>query len=376
MTTALDMQRARAAAIARELVSRSPDGSVVCVFAGGSLSRGEVWAAEFDGLAEIYSDVDLYVLARRRDVATVRQVAGDVARAAPAVTGARFMRSPDIGVYPAEELGTLPLRPGTVDLAAVHLLLYGDAAEIRVLRAASPRDIPADEALYLLENRLVELRASGHERSDAEKRLESVLALKARLDVHSAHAIVARTFRPSLDERRTAFATSPPVTIDELERKSLAAAYGSALRLDEWLREADPDAEARSARRALSSAWRALAPLVMQLPPGTPAARLIEQRCRAGRLWSNFRSVIRLRHYAGMPFGVAAACAMSLARLSPRTALRVDALVRQLYDEGAFDATDYERHQRYTDRLAARFGFDTGTSETRARAMHELISQG
>jgi hypothetical protein len=89
---ALDMQRERALAIARELAARAPEGAIATIFAGGSLGRGEVWSADVDGRTEVYSDVDLYVVARApSDVIGIRSVAASLKAGEVSPSSARFL---------------------------------------------------------------------------------------------------------------------------------------------------------------------------------------------------------------------------------------------------------------------------------------------
>src|SRR5262245_6389688 len=130
MSAALDLQRERAAILAREIVSRAPAGSIAGIFAGGSLGRGEVWAAEIDGVTEVYSDIDLYVVANSSAAEhAIRAVTRDVTL--PETNRVRFLRRADVGVYTREDLAAQPLRPGTVELDTHHLMLYGDDAVAR-----------------------------------------------------------------------------------------------------------------------------------------------------------------------------------------------------------------------------------------------------
>src|SRR5262245_42285509 len=207
MSNALDIQRERAALLAREIVSRAPAGSIASIFAGGSLGRGEVWAAEIDGALEIYSDIDLYVVASSASTErAIRNATHDVTL--PAMNDVRFLRRADIGVYTRDDLAAQPLRPGTAELDTNHLLLHGDAAIPKSLAGRSASAIPAGEALYLIENRLWEFAAGSAER------LGRAQALKAQLDVYSAHAIVDGSFEASLAKRAEHFRAAAPATMD------------------------------------------------------------------------------------------------------------------------------------------------------------------
>jgi hypothetical protein len=367
------MQRARAAGIARELVARCPAGSIVSIFAAGSLGRGEVWAAEIDGVIEVYSDVDLYVVTSDSSaLARIRPVADALSRDASSVSGAHFLRAPEIGVYSRADLDAQPLRPGTVDLAAHHVLLYGHPDVIRGLRAREASRIPSDEALYLLENRAMEVAAGTVPAEGPGARLMLVQALKAKLDVHAAHAIVAGSFAPTLAERARRFRDDPPVTLAGDAREEVASAYAATATLTAWLRGRDVGAETRATLSALARAWRSLAPIVMggEL---RQVEDLVSRRCRAGSYVSNARDVLRLRRCVGLPLWRVAVVAPRLARLSPRPSVRIDALVRHFQAEEN-GAPRLAAHSRYVDELTRHFGFTAGTAEMRVRAMHRAIS--
>ena len=366
------MQRARAFALARDLTARAPRGSMACVFAGGSLSRNEVWAAVIDGELEIYSDVDLYVVVRDHDaLAPVRAAAGDVASRAPGIDGVHFLRAPDVGVYTLPDLCAQPVRPGTVDLAVHHLVLDGDPGLPGRLPAPEASRIPAHEALYLVENRLAELAAPGGAGA-RESRLRTMRALKARLDVHSAHEIVGHSFAPSLDARSRRFASDPPPGMDDAARADVADAYRAAGDPSAWLPGRDETREVARARAGLVRAWCTLAPGV--LGKGETTEALLARRCHAGERRKNALEALRLRRAFGIPRGRVLASTPWLSRLSPATALRVDALVRECHAEGVCDARYVRAHERYLDRLTRTFGCVDGPLEMRVHAMHRVIS--
>ena len=367
------MQRTRAAALARDLISRAPRGSITCIFAGGSLGRGEVWAATIGAGLEIYSDVDLYVVTSDDAVlAPVRAAAATLAAAAPGVDGVHFLRPPDLGVYTLGDLRAQPVRPGTVDLAVHHLVLEGDRDLPGRLPAPDVSSIPASEALYLLENRLGEL-SGGPAPDERAARLRVMRALKARLDVHSAHAIVARTFAPTLDARARQVAAHAPDTLDAESAADVADAYRAAADVTAWIAGREEGAEIDRARAALVRAWLALAPVVLDCP-GARAETLVARRCHAGAYRENAREFIRLRHAFSIPMWRALLSAPSLARLSPRAALRADALVRECGARDRYDARALRAHDRYVDRLTRRLGHAAGSLEMRAQSLRRVIS--
>jgi hypothetical protein len=371
--SALEIQRTRASAIAGGLVSRSPQGAIACIFAGGSLGRGEVWCAQIDGANEVYSDVDLYVVVDdEAQLAAVRSVAASLTP--PETSGVRFLRPPDIGVYTRSDLAAQPVRPGTVDLAVHHLLLHGDAAVPKRIRAPAPSRMARDESLYLLENRVTEIAATNPGAQGSDERLTVILALKARLDVHAAHAIAEGTFTPTLAARARAFASAPPRGLDAFARDDIAAAYHSAADPGGWLPGKRGREERERALRALSHAWRALAGDVLGLRNGISIDEAVSARCRRGAHIENARELVRLRHRTGLSSWRAVVAAARLSQRSPGAALRMDSLVRELHARGALDAQSFATHASYVDSLTRAFGYTNGPPEVRARAMHRVIS--
>jgi hypothetical protein len=372
VSIALDMQRGRAASLAGELVQRSPPGSIACIFAGGSLGRGEVWAAELDGVLEVYSDIDLYVVAARDEaLPELRRVAQNLpALAAP--DGVRFLRPPDIGVYTPSDLAAQPKRPGTAELDTHHLLLHGNEAVARSLHGCSANQIPWEEALYLLENRAMELSAPAPTEAGAQLRLSLAQSLKARLDVYSAHAIVSRSFAVNMADRAQHFAQQTPPTLTGAARDDVARAFAALPVLDAWLRDHDAEDERWRALTALADAWLELGPKVLDAA-GTPA-ELVARRCRAGDRMANAREVIRIRHVANVSPWRAMRGALRLAHYAPIASLRVDPLARVFATEAGREQ-EFNDHFEYVDRLTQYFAFTGGgTREERVRRMYKALS--
>lgn len=367
MSFALDMQRERARALSDLVVGSAPAGSVVSVFAGGSLGRDEVWAAAIDGTLEIYSDIDLYVVTGpNASAAGFRETARLVTPPAPPA-GVRFLRPADIGVYTREDLSAQPLRPGTAELDTHHLMLYGDESIPRSLGGRSAAAIPAEEALYLLENRVFELTEAAKR---AEGRMALAQALKARLDVYSAHAIANGTFTATLAERARRFRAETPPTLDQDARAFIAEGFDAVRDLGAWMSGRRAGEDTQRTLRALVSTWRALAPRI--LGEEAPPAELVAKRCRGGAIAPNARDVLRLRRRLARSLASIVPAIAVLDRRSPVDALRIDALARCLAAES--DSGDFAGHFAYIERLTHQFGFNEGSLEERARRMHAAIS--
>lgn len=373
MSRALGLQVERARAFARELVERAPSDSIACIFAGGSLGRGEVWSAEIDGVLEVYSDVDLYVVARDDSrVDAIRAAATRAQHAVVAPAGTHFLRPLDIGVYTRTGLARQPRRPGTVDLRTHHLWLYGDRAIAQSLDAGGTSQVAGGEALYLLENRFRELAyALEREHPESAKRVMLVLALKARLDVYAAHAIVSRTFAPAHAGREASFAADPPATLTDHARQDVTTAFAAAHDLRAWMHGRAAGVEKVAALRAVADAWCALAPTV--LAADVTVGELAARRCRAGARTANAREVFRLRRATGLPAGRAILAALRLSGRSPVASLRMHALVRELEQRGN-DARAFGSHRTFIDALTRTFGFTDGSLDARVHAMHAAVS--
>lgn len=364
------MQREHATSLANLLVRATPAGSIACIFAGGSLGRGEVWAAEVDGGTQIYSDIDLYVVAQNEGA--VNRIKEQVLELRDRMLPPGFLKAPDIGVYTRTDLLSQPLRPGTAELDTHHMMLYGDESIPRGLRDRSAAHIAPEEALYLIENRVRELTAPSSSRMGPDfERLELVAALKTRLDVYSAHAIAEGTFAPTLKEREQRFRTEPPRTLDSDASAFVAEGFAAARDVRAWVLEHRAGDEMKRSLHALITAWRALAPRV--LGGDAPAAELVARRCRTGAIAPNARDVLRLRRRLARSLASIVPAIAVLDRRSPVDALRVDALARCLAMETGSEH-DFAGHFAYIDRLTHQFGFNDGSIEERARRMQAAIS--
>jgi hypothetical protein len=314
----------------------------------------------------VYSDIDLYVVASSPSAEqAIRAATRDVT--VPESKNVLFLRRADIGVYTREDLAAQPLRPGTAELDVHHLMLHGDEGIPRALSGRSDAAIPAEEALYLIENRLWEFVA-GHD--TAPGRLSRAQALKAQLDVYSAHAIVDGSFQATLAERAERFCAGPPATMDAHVRKLVSGAFEAVRDFGAWMQAPGTETERARAHDALCEAWRVLAPRVLNMT-GSPAY-LVARRARAGAWVVNARDVMRLQRRLGQPFFGIALALPFLARRSPVDALRLHALVRGLASEGTSESR-IDCHFDYVSELTAEFHFN-GSLKERVRDMHAAVS--
>jgi hypothetical protein len=323
LDAAVELLRRRAATIASGIERTVPAGAVAGVFAGGSVARESVWAATVDGVLEIYSDVDLYVvLARDRDAATVRAAAARVVAELPReADGAVFLRRDDVGVYPCSDLRAQPARPGTADLATHRVMISGDEAACAACLAGMPEQLPSGEALYLLENRAWDVWRTGvvDERS---ARLARVRSLKLSLDIAAAHAIVSglpasliSDIARTIDRDEWA---AVPAGVLERARKAVAAREDLAREL-----ASTPVADDDPIR--LANAWREIAAATLGGGDGT--TRLLDQRTHTGARFRNARQFVRVARRSGMTRAAALRAALKAATDDPVTTVRLYPMV-------------------------------------------------
>ena len=351
MDSPVVLLRRRAGAIAESIVRQAPAGSIALIFAGGSVARGAVWGASVADCLEIYSDIDLYVVvAAPEHTASVRAAARAVLRdLASSEPGVRYLRGADVGVYTREDLRAQPVRPGTADLAALHLPLYGDAGRIAgMVPEAGGRMDPA-EALYLLENRAWD--ADEPDATDpAVHRLRRVLSLKLDMDIATAHGIAL-----GLADPRVEAAAARAIHA----RDNLASFFDNA---------AAADAEPPIVRAC--NAWRELAPRVLALPAADGAA-LVAARCAQGRWIENSRENAQAVRGAGRSRVQAIIGGVRCAQRSARATVRGHAIARALVR--VEPAGSMRSHLTHLEHVTAALGFRDGTLDDRARAARRAL---
>jgi hypothetical protein len=377
--SAIEIMLRRADDVARELVERAPAGSILAVFAGGSVGRSEVWARPEGEVLAIHSDIDLYiVITEGADEDAVRDAAARAASATPDIRdGVVFLRGIDAGVYRLPDLLAQPARPGTVDMREHHQWLYGDRAILDALAPAANRSIAATEALYLLENRAWDVlgataAAEGAGAHDAAR--ARVQAAKAILDVGAAHLISEGRFVPTYLSRMDALRRRVPAR--------LAPPALAAIETAEAVRLGNAPLHTLDARDALvlvADAWCELAPSIIAKPEGASAdtddvPALLATRCARGALLDNYREFIRLRRRARWSLFAAATAGLRFATLSPRAVLRTHALARGLVESARAPAAALAFHADYVGAFAAHLGFDEGRLDSRARAALRAVS--
>ncbi|MBI4721141.1 MAG: hypothetical protein HY770_07990 [Chitinivibrionia bacterium] len=335
--------------------------SVESIFLSGSAAGGAVAWFNNGGFVEIYSDLDVFVVvAPGVDCARAKSAARSLIPGLPIETGEyRLFRAPDIGVYDESDLLSQPARPGTAEIPLRFRMLYGrDDVILRVRRRFDASNIAREEALYLLENRLMEqaslrARADG-DHSDGFARSMFYAGLKHCLDAASAVLMAEGAYVCGMDDRMKLF-------------KSLSASAGIAL-AKEWLdlidysyghlgnlqgamlsENARFDAIGRRSEALLLTAWKTIAASIFGCAPGTGWEDLVRARSRAHSLGSALRET----RADACPAGRLSELPDIRARNFGRKPLRPDAgiVCKNLIGVRSHAETDGHRHTDRRSRL-------------------------
>lgn len=376
-----DLVHEHARELTRRVLAAAP-GAVRTVFAGGSLARGQIAGFDDDGVAEIYSDVDLYVvLAEGTDGETLRGVIRSATSGAAPPAGTRMMATPDVGVYSFADLLAQPARPGTVALAREHVLLHGDDAIFPLLAESIGTTIDPAEGLYLIENRLIELAGADPPGSPASVgRFRRVRLLKTIMDVGAATLVGLGCYRTRGEERvemLRRLAAEPGSGVSPGDADLVAWAHRERSDLNRSLAAANPP-EAELETRVVDCAlnrWKNLA-ASLEDTDTNDWVTLILNRCRIGDYGNNFKEFLALRTRQGHPRRSALWAGMHLARYAPVETLRLAALMRHVsarLDPAGDGHRSLASVEAFIDRLTASGGFQEGPLDTRALAMFRAI---
>jgi hypothetical protein len=377
--------------ISAAILERLGKDDVESVFISGGVARGEVAAFRGSSVVEIYSDLDLFVIVRHgADLARARADARRAAADVP-LRGEGFVvfPEPDIGVFTKEDFLSQKTRPGTVEIAGSHVVLHGAAEVPALARRFRASEIEPAEALYLVENRLLEMCALADrlEKSpgDGFRRYVRYVLLKSSLDAAASVLIVLGRFHPSRAERmrRIQDAVSSEECFRFLPEDAcgrVASWYGELLDLQGTLeRSGSPDRPAvEEAGRMLLENWRRTARFISGVDTVDWNA-LFEWRCKVGRWLGNARELSVLARRRSVPRIRVLRGARRVARLSPVDALRLSGAARMLlrYEttggapRESFAPGMTEGYVGVVDGLTQVFGYSEGDVLERARRMFE-----
>jgi hypothetical protein len=386
-----DILLSYAARISAVVLDRLGKENVESIFVSGGTARNDVAAFRGPSGIEIYSDLDLFIVARRTadldiDRGHARHAADCVPRRGENWT---IFPEPDIGVFSRRDFFGQKTRPGTAEIADANVVLHGGAEIPSKARKFDAAEIDPLEALYLLENRLgdIAVLADRLERaeSDGFRRYVRYVLLKSCLDAGTAILIVLGLFHPSRAERMRRLRDVRSRgdyhhLIPEGAFTRLEKCDRDLLRLQEAF-ETDSGADPASIRDAgwfLLEAWRRMAEFVSHLSTDDWSV-LFEWRCKSGRWVGNARELSVLARRKSIPRVRVLRRARRLARLSPVDAVRLSgvaatlaAIERSGVATGALRGRDNKGgYLDVLDELTRVYGYTTGDVFARARRMSE-----
>lgn len=365
--------------------------NVESIFVSGGVARNDVAAFRSPFGIEIYSDLDLFIIARpTADLESSRRVVRHAVSAIPR-RGENFVifPEPDIGVFSEADFLGQKTRPGTAEIAGANVLLYGAAADPTKAGKFAATEIDSSEALYLLENRLGEIAeiAGRLERGETDgfRRYVRYVLLKSCLDAGTAILIVLGLFHPARGERmrRLRDARSredcrrllPEAAFNRLERS-----HDELTNLQVTL-ETDPGPDPASIRDVgafLLDTWKRIGEIITNYKTNDWNG-LFEWRCRSGRWIGNARELSILARRRSIPRMGLLVRARRLARLSPVDTLRLSGTAGMLETIERGDGLSPATRRGSTsggyadvlDELTRVFGYTAGGLFARARRMFE-----
>ncbi len=366
------------------------EDNVLSVFLTGSVA-GEEAACYTDGaFHEIYSDLDIAVVVSdgvdlERSRCSMRRLAADFDLEGP---DHRMFARPDIGAFSLDDLHSQRARPGTVGIARSHRVIFGSKDVPRDLEVLSTASIDPEEALYLLEHRLLE----SHEVAEYEhgsvanapwRRYAHYVTLKSCLDAMSAVLIVCGRYVPSRDERARVFSNDElrPCVEGLLPEDALGTVQECARQMQN-LQETlagDPSsfAPARGdAERLLLRLWKR----IDDRTSGSPGERwydAIRRRTTGSTTRGHLRDLMVLARRRSLSRARLALRARQLARFSPVDMLRLTGLVESVLSQIGDEVKDEPIEKDFVaalEGLTREFGFRSGSIFQRGRAMYRAIT--
>jgi predicted nucleotidyltransferase len=362
---------------------------VLAIFISGSVARGRIACFDTGDRLEIFSDLDLSVIVPNRShwEDCRRRVRAAVAKVSLAGEGFKIFRPLDVGVYTLDDLNRQPVRPGTVDIATNHRLLYGNPAVPAALSSFAGAPMDPGEAMYLLENRMLERAEMFGERpsllSPGDERYLVYTALKAGLDAGAALLIYSNRFSTDQTEwperlREASGAPDSSSLFPESGLESIERFLDALWNLQSFMKrpECSYTTEWERAERLILAVWFNIAARVY---PGEPTdwVRLVPARCRRGQPLANLREFRLLARRQGIGSLPAVQRGLSCRQLSPLTAMRLSGLVQAVIgrDKDGSDTAGLKKiFPPYLDRLTRLLNQPAGDIFDRTRALYKELN--
>ncbi len=353
--------------IARAAVEHAGERAVRAVILGGGVPEGDVVAVEADGVTWILSDVDVYVVVRDRERADRMRGERDawLPRVVPS-PDVVLVRGADVGVDAEVDFAAQADRPGTRVLLASGRVVLGDARVLEAWRTRMHGPLPREEALVLVEHRLLEWRRAHADPFDAPAdarakapRVASWLEALARLKLAEAAVdalrIAAGTWTPGAASRRDAARRMREDATLDAPLRTVARVVARVRDRSSWVASGGSDVDAAVARAAAVGAWRHAARAC--------GVATIRERVGARAMRARARTAGRIARRLGRGRVGALVDAAYLARIDVPSLLRAAALMEAVaeMDRGAAGrraGRELERLARVVRRLGATPGDD------------------
>ncbi len=329
------------------IVDRLGERNVRAVVLAGSFALDE-GSVVFTSSGPVFlSDVDLVLILSSREAhAAAYRLRGELGKCCEELfPEAVFSGRIEIGTFLPDELKRLPARPGVFDLRSHGAVLWGDGDVLAHIPAFREEDIDGDEALVLVENRMMSLLDTYPEEGKSVRDLPYSFwyeIARVHTDIGTAALCIDRSYVSGYGRRARRLA-------ERVDDGSIASLISRAALADvsRWTRfKLDPSSGLEEARRAGRSArgnWGETARIILDFwkrgavhvldspgdpdrPPSVPS--LLRRRRRRGgglynlRFWKGWLSRLPVSER----IRVAALLRATLLRMSPLDAVREDGI--------------------------------------------------
>lgn len=307
------------------IVDRIGERNVRAVILSGSfaINEGSVLFTESGPL--FLSDIDLLVVLDSREAhARSYRDRSELGEACEALfPGAVFSGRFDVGIFLTDELRRLPSRPGVFDLREYGVVLWGDGDVLSLMPEYRESRIGGQEALVLLENRMLSL-LGGYPGTDAAVGAVAPSFLygiaRAYTDIATAALCLAGSYRAGYDARaRLIDENADGEPIDHLVPRSLVPL------ITQWTRfKLEPSVESRHGRNnraAPDVLWEEAAGAVLDTWK-RGVLYLMKSRKRAGHL-PRAETLFSLRGGSGGVLDRLRFWRMYLSRVPPAERIRI-----------------------------------------------------
>lgn len=376
MNNPSEILTATARDIAGRIIDVLGEANVRCVFIAGSVAAGEVNSFDASGVVELLSDIDLYVVvAGSVDLGAARRSVRGVMSAYPRSTERyRMLGSPDVGVFDEADLLGQPVRPGTVGLVQQRIELFGQSIGEALEHRFGDGKVAPEEALYLLENRLLEIGDAWAvvQNGESERRYADYVVLKGCADVATAVLISRGEFVAARSRRVNAFLNDDAVNnLVPANGRELVRDCSDCLRdLQAVLADAGDEQRRRRVETLMIDVWLRIARRVFG---SGDLAGLIETRAAGPGHAGNVRELLVLARRAELNRLRIALGAAPSSRFSPVALLRLSGLIQAVTDTSREAGEGRQDVHRALDRLTRLFGYDEGDLFDRAGQVRKAI---